>query len=83
MSTTFHVRFWFQPNIRLRNSLKVASLGSDPCELVDALAAFAAAFGAAADDCCALQQRLATARPAVINTAVQRFMVPFSKRVQI
>src|SRR5664279_5845343 len=66
----------------LRNSLNVASLGSDPCALVDdALeTVFAGAFGVGV--CCALAQRLATARPAVINTTVLRFMVPFSKRVQ-
>src|ERR1019366_8416574 len=79
ISTTFQVRSWFQPNMCLRNSLKVASLGSSPCELVDAPAVvLAGGFNVVAGGCCAVAQRLAKARAVVINTTVQRFMVPFS-----
>src|ERR1035438_3785548 len=78
-STTFQVRSWFQPNICLRNALKVASPGSGPCELADAPAVVSAGgFNVIAGGCCAVAQRLAKAKAVVINTTVQRFMVPFS-----
>src|ERR1700730_2365950 len=73
MSTTFQVRSWFHPNMRLRNALKVASLGSDSCALTEALV-FAFGFDELDGVCCALEQRLAKATLAVISTAVQRFM---------
>src|ERR1035438_9614434 len=82
-STTFQVRSWFQPNICLRNALKVASPGSGPCESVDAPAVvLAGGFNVVAGGCCALAQRLAKAKAVVINTTVQRFMVPFLSKTQ-
>src|ERR1019366_2655433 len=72
ISTTFQVRSWFQPNMCLRKALNVASLGSGPCELVDAPGTvLAGGFNVVAGDCCALEERLAKARAVVINTTVQ------------
>src|ERR1039458_6212869 len=85
MSTTFQVRSWFQPNMCLRNALNVASLGSDPCELAEDTpgAVLAGGFNVVAGGCCALAQRLAKARAAVINTTVQRFMVPSLSKTNV
>src|SRR5271165_6766220 len=77
ISTTFQVRSVSQPNIFLRNSLKVASLGRGVAEPADALEVVLA--GAAAD-CCAVEYRLASARVRISSTRVQRFMVPFVKQ---
>src|SRR5208283_2737238 len=74
ISTTFQVSSVSQPNIFLRNSLKVASLSSDAAEVVDAADVV---FGGAGADCCAVEYRLASARIRVSSTRVQRFMVPF------
>src|SRR5271157_4378286 len=76
ISTTFQVRSVFQPNICLRNALKVASLGSGVAELAGAPEV--ACAGAAADGC-AVEYRLASARVSIDSTRIQRFMVPFVK----
>src|SRR5208337_4933988 len=77
ISTTFHVSSVSQPNIFLRNSLTVASLGSGAAEVVDALELV---FAGAAADCWAVEYKLASARVRVSSTRVQRFMVPFVKQ---
>src|SRR5271165_189601 len=77
ISATFQVSSVSQPNIFLRNSLKVASLGRGVAEPADALEAV---FAGAAVDCCALEYRLASARVRISSTRVQRFMVPFVKQ---
>src|ERR1035437_10254487 len=84
ISTTFQVRSWFQPNICLRNSLKVASLGSGPCELADAPGTvLAGGFNVVAGGCCAVAPRLPKARAVDINTAMQRFMVSFLSKANV
>jgi hypothetical protein len=43
----------------------------------------AGGFDVVAGVCCAVAQRLAKARAVIINTAVQRFMVPFLSKANV
>src|SRR5208337_933111 len=73
ISATFHVRSGFQPNIFFRNSLNVASLGSDAVDEVEP----AVVLAGAVPGCWAMEQRLASARVTINRMRKLRFMVPF------
>src|SRR5208337_1575139 len=74
ISAIFQVRSGFQPNIFFRKSLKVASLGSDALDAVDALLA------GAVPACWAVELRLASASVTINRMRRLRFMVPFVRQ---